>query len=182
MKRVHQIQARGSSLFFRSTVAQEKLVVRGSKKVSLKTLLELSLKHFSKFLDAESKKSGFGKRDFELSLTLCGAKKIKTLNNDYRGKNYATDVLSFPVHEYPGRVFEYELTQYLNLGDIFICLDVLLKQAKSRQVSQVEEFLDLFCHGFLHVLGYDHERSKTEEDEMFDLQHKLLKKMIKELG
>ena len=77
-------------------------------------------------------------------------RRIRELNHRYRGKNVATDVLSFPADE-PGQ-----------LGDIVIALDVARRQAKSAGHSLATEFRVLALHGLLHLLGYDHERDNGE--------------------
>ena len=67
------------------------------------------------------------------------------------------------------------------LGDIFICREVALRQAKEFGISIEEEILHLFIHGFLHLCGYDHEISREEEKLMFGLEEKLLEKISKKL-
>ncbi|MGK0368038.1 MAG: putative rRNA maturation factor, partial [Thermoproteota archaeon] len=59
----------------------------------------------------------------------------------------------------------------LNLGDVFICKDVAVEQAKKFNLSFNEEFIHLAVHGFLHVIGYDHEES-VEEEEVMETQEK----------
>ncbi len=114
------------------------------------------------------------KGEIELSLTLCGKKKIKSLNRKYRKKDKVTDVLSFPVHE----SFT-NLSGQMELGDIFICLDVAIKQAREFKITLREEIIHLFVHGFLHLLGYDHEISPLEEKRMFILEKKIISKIGK---
>ena len=127
--------------------------------------------------------SRYGVSHIEVDLVLCGAYKIKSLNASYRNKPKTTDVLSFPVYETlrddskdfvePGPV--------MHLGDIFICREVALRQAKEFGISIEEEILHLFIHGFLHLCGYDHEISREEEKLMFGLEEKLLEKISKKL-
>ena len=77
-------------------------------------------------------------------------RRIRELNRQYRQKNVATDVLSFPAAE-PGQ-----------LGDIVIALGVARRQARFAQHSLSIEFRVLALHGLLHLLGYDHERDNGE--------------------
>ena len=77
-------------------------------------------------------------------------RRIRELNRQYRGKDSATDVLSFPADE-PGQ-----------LGDIVVALGVARRQAKSARHSLSSEFRVLALHGLLHLLGYDHERDNGE--------------------
>ena len=72
--------------------------------------------------------------------------RVRQLNRRYRGKNVATDVLSFPADE-PGE-----------LGDVVIALGVARRQAAQAGHSLSTEFRVLALHGLLHLLGYDHER------------------------
>lgn len=109
----------------------------------------------------------------ELSLVLCGKDKIRQLNRVYRKKDKATDVLSFPIHEALREldIFPYPL---LELGDIYICKEVAARQAHEFGLSFQEEILHLATHGLLHLCGYDHEISESEEklmeeNEMFIL-------------
>ena len=76
--------------------------------------------------------------------------RIRELNRQYRHKDAATDVLSFPADE-PGQ-----------LGDIVIALGVARRQAKSARHSLSSEIRVLALHGLLHLLGYDHERDNGE--------------------
>ena len=129
--------------------------------IDLKSLLNIFKKEF-KFKDISQ---------LDLSLTLCGKRRIQSLNRVYRKKDKITDVLSFPVHDL---YLKKKLLGHIVLGDIFICLDVAQRQAKEFNISVREEIIHLFVHGFLHLLGYDHEISKKEEKEMFALEEKLI--------
>lgn len=100
-----------------------------------------------------------------VSLNLVGEGKIKELNKKYRNKNKATDVLSFPMEE------------DADAGDIFICLPFAKKQAKSENISIETKLAQLTVHGFLHLLGYDHEKSEQDAQKMFKLENKILAKL-----
>lgn len=121
--------------------------------------LQWNLKHFTGGLKARHAKD-FKK---QLGIVLVGNEEMRRLNRKYRGKNKITDVLSFASDEAFGPL----------LGDIVLCLPRIQKQAREHQLHEVEEFSYLLLHGLLHLLGYDHERSKTEEKKMFRLQDKL---------
>ena len=122
-------------------------------------------------------------KNIEISMTICGVKKIKSLNSFFRGKSTKTDVLSFPIFD----TMRFESAdwvrpgQIVNLGDIFICKDVALEQSKEFQVSLEEELLHLFIHGLLHLCGFDHEISEEEEVLMFGLEEKLIKQISTKL-
>lgn len=127
------------------------------------------LKILLKIFEKEFKFKGISQ--IELSLTLCGKKRIQSLNRVYRKKDKITDVLSFPVHDL---YLKKKLLGHIAFGDIFICLDVAQSQAREFNISVREEIIHLFVHGFLHLLGYDHEISKKEEKKMFALEEKLI--------
>ena len=86
-------------------------------------------------------------------------KESKELNSQYRKKEYATDVLSFPFNEI--------LENSFYIGDILICYPIAEKQAKERSISTEREIITLMVHGILHLAGYDHE---TDKGEMLALQ------------
>jgi|SRR3989344_4458032 len=102
------------------------------------------------------------KNKLELSVNIIGEAKIKSLNKKYRDKDKTTDVLSFPLGG--------------GNGDIFICLSIAKKQAKSENMSIEKKLAQLTVHGFLHLQGYDHEKSSTGAKNMFRLENKILEK------
>lgn len=105
--------------------------------------------------------------DTEFSLTFVNNEEIHKLNKEYRKKDYATDVLSFP--------FENEFNLPINniMGDVIISLQKAQAQAEEYEHSFNRELGFLIIHGILHLIGYDHE-TKEDEVEMFSLQKKLL--------
>jgi len=114
------------------------------------------------------KAAGFGK--CELSLTLTSDENIRMLNREYRKKDRATDVLSFSQIEERGSSPPDPLAIQNNpgmpLGDVVISIDTALAQARTYGVSPHERLRTLLIHGFLHLLGYDHERSPVEARKM----------------
>lgn len=108
--------------------------------------------------------------DLDLSLIIVGKKKIRTINRDYRNIDRETDVISFANIDSDD--YDY-LCEDVNLGDIFINTDRVFSQAKKYGHSIKREFVFLFVHGMLHLLGYDH-MVKEDEDVMFGLQEKIV--------
>jgi probable rRNA maturation factor len=102
----------------------------------------------------------------ELSVALVGDREIRRLNAKYRNKDYATDVLSFPV-------IEAGPESTLLLGDVVISVDRAVAQAKERGRKPIEELTMLLIHGIVHLLGYDHERSAREARVMRRLERKV---------
>lgn len=94
---------------------------------------------------------------------------IHEINKIYRGKDSATDVISFALED--DKTFIE--TEYRILGDIYICLDKAKLQATEYGHSFLREFSFLTVHGLLHLLGYDH-MNKDDEKIMFNLQEMIL--------
>jgi probable rRNA maturation factor len=87
--------------------------------------------------------------DAEVSLRIVDAAEITALNHQYRDKNYATNVLSFPA----------DLPEELGLpllGDIVICADVVEREAIEQSKTSTAHWAHMVVHGTLHLLGYDH--------------------------
>lgn len=113
---------------------------------------------------------------FKVSVLLCGEDKIKKLNRDYRNKDKVTDVLSFPTFEslrQPKTSNDFTGSLIL-LGDLAICHQRTNKQAKEFEISYFDEFIHLFIHGTIHLMGYDHEVSPKEEELMEDWENQAL--------
>ncbi|MBQ1483299.1 MAG: rRNA maturation RNase YbeY [Erysipelotrichaceae bacterium] len=108
--------------------------------------------------------------DYVLSLILVGPVTIRRINRDYRQKDAVTDVISFALLDDDDMV-EYE--DRVELGDIFINRRRVLSQAEDYGHSIKREFVFLFVHGMLHLLGYDH-MNKEDEEKMFALQRKIV--------
>ena len=84
------------------------------------------------------------------------------LNHEYRGKNYATNVLSFSYEQAP--VF----------GDLVLCVPVVLREAKEQGKSITTHFAHLIVHGMLHLQGYDHESGEQEAKQMESKEREVL--------
>jgi len=89
--------------------------------------------------------------NYELSLVFCNKKTMRTLNKETRNKDYATNILSFPLSD--------------TSGEMFICLPVCKKQHKDfdRTFSNFIGFL--FIHGLVHLNGHDHGDTMENEEE-----------------
>ncbi len=113
----------------------------------------------------------------EVSVTLINDEDIRKLNNAYRNKDAATDVLSFPLID--GEYTEEDIVDgYLPIGDIVISLQHARKQAEALEHSINEEVAFLCVHSTLHLLGYDHETSPEDEEEMFSHQRAVMKLVL----
>ncbi len=116
------------------------------------------------------------KNNISVNITIVSQKEIQRLNNEFRGIDRVTDVLSFPLFEKDelktGEMLDENITS--DIGDIVICKVRAKEQAKEYGHSLLRELCFLSLHGFLHLLGYDHIEKKDEEI-MFPLQEKILK-------
>ena len=106
--------------------------------------------------------------------------RVRALNREYRRKDYATDVLSFPAedgpvpgadHARPARTATLAIPHHL--GDIVIARGVARRQAQAAGHAEATELRVLALHGLLHLLGYDHE---TDEGEMARIEKRLRRK------
>ncbi len=110
--------------------------------------------------------------DIEISITLADDTHIQTLNRDYRNKDVATNVLSFPLETIlPQEIHtlcqKYEAAkQPLMLGDIILSLDTIACEAETQGKNFLNHLTHLIVHATLHLLGYDHiENSEAENME-----------------
>jgi probable rRNA maturation factor len=101
----------------------------------------------------------------QINCVFVDAQRGRMLNRVFRGRDYATDVLSFAPVE-PGFI-----------GELIFCTSILRRQAKEHHLSLKNEFLYLFIHGLLHLLGYDHEKSDKAAQRMYRLQDSIFEEM-----
>ena len=113
--------------------------------------------------------------DAEVSVTFVTPERIKELNAEYRNKDSVTDVLSFPMYDdfrdVPSGV------NVVSLGDVVICLSKAAEQGYQIGHSIYHEVAFLCVHSTLHLLGYDHELSKEDEEEMIKKQKEIMEIM-----
>ncbi|MDE6142196.1 MAG: rRNA maturation RNase YbeY [Bacilli bacterium] len=107
-----------------------------------------------------------------LSIIFIDDETMHRYNLEYRGIDRTTDVLSFALED--NQTFKTEIRR---LGDIFISIPKMQKQAKEYNHSEKRELSFLTVHGLLHLLGYDHTRSEEEERIQFELQDKILNEL-----
>ncbi|MBM7097104.1 rRNA maturation RNase YbeY [Bacillus sp. H-16] len=112
----------------------------------------------------------------EVSVTFVTDEKIHELNRDYRGIDRPTDVLSFALNEGEDEFPLFEEGEVVPdlLGDIVISVQKAREQAEEYGHTFERELGFLAVHGFLHLIGYDHQ-TEEEEQEMFKLQEEILK-------
>ncbi|MDE5757015.1 MAG: rRNA maturation RNase YbeY [Allobaculum sp.] len=109
--------------------------------------------------------------DLVCSVIFCSPEQIHEINQTYRHIDRPTDVISFALQDDSDNIFIKE--EENELGDIFINTQAIEDQAKEYGHSPRRESCFLFCHGLLHLLGYDH-MTKEDEEVMFGLQKEIL--------
>lgn len=115
------------------------------------------------------------KVDGEVSVSIVDDEEIHEINRTWRNVDRPTDVISFAFtedEEESAAVFEGEAPDVM-LGDIIVSLPTAMRQAEAYGHSVAREFGFLLVHGFLHLIGYDHD-TPEKESSMFGLQDEIL--------
>lgn len=136
------------------------------------TRQKLPLAKIIKIAKMVLKEEGIRKEPF-LSIVFVGKKRMKTLNKTYRGRDHATDVLAFYSPSSWKKIND--------LGEIFICLDTVKKNAPLFGYSFEKELFNSIIHGVLHLLGYNDER-KEERKKMIKKQKHYLELFLTKYG
>lgn len=132
------------------------------KRAYLKKVIETTLRHIE--VD----------QDCEIGIACVDNEESHQLNFEYRKKDKPTNVLSFPS-DIPEEVLP--LLDALPLGDLVICIPVVLQEAIEQQKTPIEHFTHMLVHGTLHLMGYDHETSDQDAEEMEALEIEILNKL-----
>lgn len=122
------------------------------------------------FIEAENNINLKNKKP-EISILLTNDEQIQEINREYRGKDKATNVISFASID-DGLDFIAE-EETVALGDIVISYDTLEKEAKEANIEIEHHLYHLLCHGMLHLLGFDH-IDDDEADEMEAIEIKIM--------
>ena len=125
------------------------------------------------FVKSIHKRYGFKKdgdfhlRDHELTIAFLEKAAIRKLNRDFRSRDRVTDILSFSGSEPK------------ELGELALCGQMVVKQARTHRLRPREELGYLLIHGLLHLLGCEHEKSDKRAEIMFELQDRLFETLLK---
>ena len=109
----------------------------------------------------------------ELSILFVGDARIRALNRQYLQRDKPTNVLAFPMREGEASGFQPNL-----LGDLVISVETAKRQSSQFGLNEMSMVTLLMIHGILHLIGYDHERSKKEARQMALKQKQLLQKVL----
>ena len=104
-----------------------------------------------------------GTRGGQITVRLVDGEEGLALNRDYRGKDYATNVLSFPYDVDP-----------VVCGDLVLCAPVVAREAAEQNKSLTAHYAHLIVHGLLHLQGYDHEAGERQARQMEDRERTIL--------
>lgn len=100
----------------------------------------------------------------EITVRVVDADEGRALNHQYRGKDYATNVLTFAYS-----------TEPTVCADLILCAPVLWREAQEQGKDLQAHYVHMLVHGALHALGYDHERDEAEAEEMEAEETELLR-------
>ncbi len=92
--------------------------------------------------------------EYSLGIRIVDDQEAQRFNLEYRNRDYATNVLSFPAELPEGLPDEIRQTQ---LGDLLICAPVVIREAQEQNRPEADHWAHMTIHGILHLLGYDHE-------------------------
>ncbi len=104
--------------------------------------------------------------DAEITVRIVNAEEGQRLNQEFRKKNYATNVLTFDYAQAP-----------LVIADLVLCAPVVAQEAKEQGKTLQAHYAHLLVHGTLHAQGWDHETSEADADEMEDCEIAILKQL-----
>ena len=104
----------------------------------------------------------------EVSLLFCDDARIQELNRDFRGQDKPTNVLSFPSPDPP------EIARFI--GDIAVSCQTVVREAQEQDKTLEQHCRHMIVHGFLHLLGYDHE-DEAEAEAMEAMENRILRRL-----
>ena len=104
--------------------------------------------------------------DGEITVRVVDAEEGQQLNREFRGKDYATNVLTFDYAQAP-----------VVMADLVLCAPVVAREAKENRKTLADHYAHLLVHGTLHAQGWDHETSETDADEMEAYEIEILAEM-----
>lgn len=132
------------------------------KRAYIKKVIEITLR----FIEVD--------QDCEIGIACVDEAESHELNSEYRHKDKPTNVLSFPS-DIPEEVLN--LLDALPIGDLVICIPVVLQEALDQNKTPLEHFTHMLVHGTLHLIGYDHETSESDAEEMEAIEIQILDKL-----
>jgi len=132
------------------------------KRAYIKKVAETTLRHIGT------------QSDCEMGIACVNNDESHKLNLEYRQKDKPTNVLSFPS-DIPDEMAEF--LDAFPIGDLVICIPVVLREALEQDKVPLTHFTHMLVHGTLHLMGYDHETSEEDAEEMEALEIEILAKL-----
>ena len=132
------------------------------KRAFIKKVIETTLR----FIDVD--------QNCEIGIACVDTTESQKMNLDYRQKDKPTNVLSFSS-DLPEEVLA--MLDAWPMGDLVICIPVVLQEAIEQHKTPIEHFTHMLVHGTLHLMGYDHETSEQDAEEMEALEIQILAKL-----
>ncbi|RKG32234.1 rRNA maturation RNase YbeY [Acinetobacter tianfuensis] len=132
------------------------------KRAYIKKAVETALRHIGT------------QSDCEMGIACVDNDESHKLNLEYRKKDKPTNVLSFPS-DIPDEMAEF--LDAFPIGDLVICIPVVLREAVEQNKAPLTHFTHMLVHGTLHLMGYDHETSEEDAEEMEALEIEILAKL-----
>lgn len=115
-----------------------------------------------------------GGKHIAIDIYVTDPNEAKALNQQSRGKDYATNILSYPS-DLPQAV--QGLMDELPLGELVVCHEVIDRQAQEQGKTLKDHLTHLLVHGLLHLLGFDHELGQHEQEQMESLEIEILARL-----
>jgi probable rRNA maturation factor len=115
----------------------------------------------------ESQVDFLADKEISISVAIVSEEEIRKINEEYRKKDSPTDVLSFSEYE-NSKELEEEIRSDIFLGEIILCYTYIASYATENGISPESELANVFSHGVLHLLGFDH------GEKMFSIQKKVI--------
>lgn len=145
--------------------SRTKKKIAGTSPEDLVPLLKRTMKKAENVLAVRLKRycpKGAKPSDLGLSVFFVSDKAIRELNRDFRGKDQATDVITFSFVE--TRTFmPFTKGEVYPAGEIFLSVDTIARQAKEQNLPYEQEMAYMLVHGALHTFGYDHPDARSEK-------------------
>ena len=112
-------------------------------------------------------------KTYEVNVCLSNDAEVQRLNKEFRGKDKPTNVLSFACIDDDEFWDMLDKSAYMELGDIILAFETLQREADEKHITVYAHYCHLLVHGFLHILGFDHQTDE-EADEMESLETEIL--------
>ena len=145
--------------------SRTKKKIGGVSPLELVPLLERIMKKAEKVLAMRLKRycpKGAKPSDLGLSVFFVSDKEIRELNREFRGKDRATDVITFSFVEHR-QFMPFAKGEAYPAGEIFLSVDTVARQAKEQNLPYEQEMAYMLVHGTLHTFGYDHPDARSEK-------------------